>query len=155
MALEIERKFLVVGSSWRSDVVESREMRQGYLSVDPHATVRVRIASAHAHLTVKGITANATRDEFEYEIPVPDAVDMLSRLCVARVEKVRHRVPFSGLLWEIDEFAGLNDGLIVAEVELVDPDQPVDLPSWVGTEVTDDPRFANSNLGLSPYCDWG
>jgi len=154
VALEIERRFLVVGSSWRSQVVDSDEIRQGYLSTDPNATVRVRVANSHARIAVKGMTENATREEFEYEIPLADAFEMLDRLCVARVEKVRHRVPFAGLVWEVDEFAGLNDGLIVAEVELSDPDQPVDLPAWVGIEVTDDARFYNSSLALSPYSSW-
>jgi adenylate cyclase len=154
MALEIERKFLVVGFSWRSETVDSSRMNQGYLCIDPRVTVRVRVEELHAHLTVKGKTEHATRDEFEYEIPRADAVELLNRLCVARVAKVRHRVPFSGLVWEIDEFEELNDGLIVAEIELSHPDQPVDLPTWAGTEVTDDPRYYNSNLARSPYCTW-
>jgi adenylate cyclase len=90
VALEIERKFLVVGSSWRSEIVESHEIRQGYLSIDSSATVRVRVTELHAYLTVKGVTQHATRDEYEYEIPRADAIEMLDRLCRVRVEKVRN-----------------------------------------------------------------
>jgi len=155
MAEEIERKFLVVGEAWRA-LGEPIPLRQGYLSHDPARTVRVRVAGERAWLTVKGPAAGATRREYEYEIPLPDALEMLDGLCRRPVvEKRRLRIPHAGLIWEVDEFLGENAGLIVAEVELTTADQPVVLPEWIGEEVTGDPRYYNSNLLKNPYSRWG
>jgi CYTH domain-containing protein len=155
MAEEIERKFLVAGDEWRRLAVSSQMLRQGYLSTVKERTVRVRIVDDEGFLTVKGITVGTTRAEFEYPIPGDDAAAMLDDLCERPlVEKTRHIVEHEGLTWEVDEFAGVNEGLIVAEVELERSDQEVPLPPWIGAEVTDDPRYFNANLIAHPYSEW-
>ena len=147
MAKEIERKFLVKNTSFvemASDVVR---IRQAYLSRRPESTVRVRLWGDRAFLTVKGVTNGVTRDEWEYAIPVADACDMIARLADGSViDKTRYIVGYAGLVWEIDEFHGAHSGLIVAEVELHSEDQMVELPPFIGAEVTGDPRYYNSNL---------
>jgi len=154
MAKEIERKFLVRGDSWRGQDTGKR-YRQGYLSTVKEHTVRVRTVGDKGFFTVKGITVGATRSEYEYEIPVRDANEMLDRLCERPlVEKTRYRIPHEGLTWEIDEFEGENRGLITAEVELKDEHQAVTLPRWVGQEITGDPRYFNSNLVAKPFTTW-
>ncbi len=153
MGIEIERKFLVRDAAVL-DGIEGVAYRQGYLSLDPERTVRVRRAGDRAFLTIKGRTVGATRAEFEYEIPLDDAEAMF-HLCVAPIiEKVRHRVPHAGRTWEVDVFGGANEGLVVAEVELPSEVAIVVLPPWVGDEVTDDPRYYNANLAGHPYRDW-
>lgn len=153
MAKEIERKFLVTNEDWRSD--DASEYRQGYISLDKERTVRVRMAGNKAYLTVKGLTKGATRREFEYEIPLTDATEMLANLCRRPlIEKQRHKVLYGGLIWEIDEFFGENSGLIVAEVELESEDQPFERPPWLGKEVTGDSRYYNVNLVQKPYANW-
>jgi len=156
MAKEIERKFLVAGDGWRPGA-RGVPYRQGYLGAGANAscTVRARVAGQRAFLTVKGRASGGVRDEYEYPIPVADAKEMLERLCVGgRVEKLRHRVPFAGRTWEVDEFTGENAPLVVAEVELDRIDAEVSLPPWVGLEVTDDPRYTNAALARDPYSRW-
>ncbi len=154
MATEIERKFLVDGDSWRGRGTATT-FRQGYLSTVKERTVRVRAAGDRGTLTVKGITVDATRSEFEYEIPLDDANAMLDDLCERPIiEKVRHVLDVDGTTWEIDEFQGANDGLIVAEVEVERRDQEFTRPDWLGEEVTDDPRYFNANLIDHPYSQW-
>lgn len=127
---------------------------QGYLAGSNQATARVRIAGDIAFLTVKGRVKNLTRQEFEYEIPVADAQAMMD-LCHPRVvEKTRYKIPIEDLIWEVDEFAGQNQGLVLAEVELTSPEQSVPLPDWIGLEVSDDPRYFNSYLAVHPYKTW-
>ncbi len=152
MSTEIERKFLVSGTNWRT--ATGQRISQGYLNRDKHRTVRIRIAGPQAFMTVKGISKGATRAEFEYEIPVEDAEAMLALCDGPLIEKVRHLVVHEGLTWEVDEFLGENAGLIVAEVELVSEDQVVTLPTWVTKEVTTDPRYFNSALATNPYSKW-
>lgn len=153
MAKEIERKFLVTGTDWRKG--SGVRYRQGYLTSNPDCTVRVRVAGRKAMLTVKGLSQGAARDEFEYPIPLKDAEQMLKTLCERPlIEKTRFRIPYRGLVWEVDVFDGDNRGLIVAEVELKDERQPVPAPPWVGREVTDDPRYYNSNLAKKPFRRW-
>jgi CYTH domain-containing protein len=150
MPVEIERKFLVVGDEWRSLARSSQRFCQGYLSLGPGPTVRVRRAGPAAFVTVKGDGLIA-RPEFEYAIPVEDAEAMLTGLChQPLVEKTRHEIWHAGLLWQVDEFGGANDGLVVAEVELAAVDQAVQLPGWVGREVTEDPGYRNSELSRRP-----
>lgn len=152
MGTEIERKFLVTGSAWRDS--EPVSFCQGYLSRDKHRTVRVRIAGDRGVLTIKGLTTGASRPEFEYTIPLDDARDMLKLCDGPIIEKHRRFVPHGGLTWEVDEFFGDNQGLIVAEVELESEDQAIDLPDWVGVEVTADARYYNSSLATTPYKHW-
>ena len=152
MALEIERKFLVTGDEWRK--AEGTVLRQGYLSTHPERTVRVRVEGDKGTLDVKGITRGATRSEYEYDIPTEDAAELL-RLCEPPlIEKVRRRLEHDGLVWEVDEFFGENQGLVVAEVELEHEDRPFTKPVWVGEEVTNDPRFYNANLVANPFTKW-
>jgi adenylate cyclase len=154
MGKEIERKFLVVGEAWRT-LGEGTRYRQGYLSTVKERTVRVRRAGNKGALTVKGVSVGATRKEYEYEIPVADADEMIDQLCEKPiVEKNRYRIPIGDLTWEVDEFLGVNEGLIVAEVELRSEDQPVDKPDWIGAEVTGDPRYFNANLVARPFSTW-
>jgi CYTH domain-containing protein len=153
MAEEIERKFLVEGDEWRT-LGHGEVVRQGYLSTVKERTVRIRMVAEQAWITIKGLTVGATRSEFEYPIPLGDAAQMLELCEQPIIEKTRHVVEAGGLRWEIDEFAGVNRGLIVAEVELDDPDQPIELPDWIGVEVTDDPRYYNANLIAHPYSVW-
>lgn len=153
MGLEIERKFLVRDESWRTGDA-GVEIRQGYLSCDPQRIVRVRTAGQAAFLTVKGAARGAVRLEFEYEIAWADAQDMLALSTGEVVEKTRYRVPFGGLSWEVDEFRGANQGLVVAECELENEDQGINFPPWVGLEVTADHRYANSSLAEHPFANW-
>lgn len=128
---------------------------QGYLNRDKERIVRVRLAGEKAFLTIKGLTEGASRAEFEYEIPVTHAEQLLQLCDGPIIQKVRHTFVYKDLVWEVDEFLGENEGLIVAEVELEREDQSFERPSWVGQEVTEDPRYFNSNLCTNPYCKWG
>ena len=154
MGLEIERKFLVVDDSWRSEVDRSEPLRQGYLSTEASRVVRVRIAGEQGFLTVKGKRVGDRRAEFEYPIPVDDARDLLATLCDGVLEKTRHHVRVDGVLFEVDEFAGDNRGLIVAEVELPAVDAPFPRPPWLGREVSTLARYYNVNLIAHPYRQW-
>jgi adenylate cyclase len=154
MPLEIERKFLVIHDGWcRPD--RGVRYRQGYLSTDPGRSVRIRSAAGKGVITIKGMTANRTRPEYEYTIPLEDAEELLDTLCLRPlIEKTRYVVEDAGMRWEVDEFEGENAGLIIAEVELAAADQPIHLPDWVGEEVTDDPRYYNASLIAHPYSTW-
>jgi len=156
VAIEIERKFLVKGEGWCSGVSVSRRIRQFYLCNDKAASIRVRIADGRlAWLTIKSAAAGLSRLEFEYPIPIEDA-DAMSALAQGHVvEKIRHLVPLGGICWEVDVFAGENCGLVVAEVELSSEEQAIELPDWIGSEVTDDPRYQNASLAWCPYERWG
>lgn len=154
MACEIERKFLVVSPAWRGQD-EGVSIRQGYLSIDPARTVRVRLAGETAFLTIKGLAEGIVRPEFEYPIPTADAHALLELCPHPVVEKTRHEVPHAGKIWQVDEFHGANRGLVLAEIELESADEAVELPSWVGTEVTGDPRYQNSSLSVRPFASWG
>ncbi len=155
MPVEIERKFLVRDDSWRRQVDSATEIRQGYLCLDPERSVRARLSGGRGTLTIKGRSRGATRDEYEYAIPAEEAWELLERLCVRPLlEKTRHRIRVGELLWEVDEFAGDNAGLVVAEVELENAEQEVALPDWVGSEVTGDPRYLNVNLVARPFSRW-
>ena len=154
MPVEIERKFLVTGDSWRV-AGDATRYRQGYLSVNPCCSVRVRVNHDQAYLTIKGKTVNATRAEYEYPVPVTHANELLDTLCERPIiEKVRYRVEYQGLVWEIDEFEGENSGLLIAEVELESEGQVIERPDWVGDEVTGDPRYYNASLVTYPYSQW-
>lgn len=156
MAIEIERKFLVADTSahavWRQ--APGVAYRQGYLNRDKTRTVRVRIADGAAFLTIKGVSVGATRAEFEYPIPVADAQAMLLLCDGPLIEKTRHVLMYQGTRWEIDDFAGDNAGLVVAEVELQSETQGFAKPDWLGAEVTQDARYFNSNLSSRPFNGW-
>ena len=154
MGVEIERKFLLTNEGWRGQGHPTL-MRQGYLVADPVRTVRVRIEGERAVITIKGKSTGASRGEWEYEIPVPDATELLDGLCEQpQVEKIRHRIAHAGHTWEVDEFLGLNAGLVVAEIELGAEDEAFEKPDWIGAEVTGDKRYYNSSLIRMPYSRW-
>ncbi|WP_305044258.1 CYTH domain-containing protein [Geoalkalibacter sp.] len=155
MGVEIERKFLLRNHDWQNAVIGKTRLRQGFLSTDPERTLRVRLADGQGTLTIKGLTRGARRVEFEYPIPAEDAARLLDELCLKPlIEKIRHAVPYAGMLWEIDVFSGDNAGLVVAEIELGDEGQVFELPPWVGEEVTGDPRYYNANLIRRPFSAW-
>jgi len=154
MAHEIERKFLVDVAAWKP-VAAGTLFRQGYLSSQKERVVRVRIEGTVAKLTIKGATQGVTRVELEYPIPLADAELMLGTLCEQPlIEKTRHKEPHGGKLWEIDVFHGDNEGLVMAELELTSEDETYETPAWVVREVSDDPRYYNSNLIAAPYKSW-
>lgn len=153
-SFEIERKFLVTGDGWRDGATAER-LRQGYLCHGDTATFRVRVANDRACLTIKGPTAGLTRTEDEYPMDVMEAEALLEHVCESGiVDKTRHRLRHADHTWEIDEYHGDNEGLVVAEVELSAEDEDVALPDWVGDEVSHDPRYRNSSLAQLPYRDW-
>lgn len=155
MAIEIERKFLVVSDAWRPLVKTRRHIRQAYLSNSQSNTTRIRIIDdTKALLTIKSAYRGLTREEFEYEVPVTDALEMLHLRHSGIIDKVRNAIPFEGFTWELDVFAGDNEGLIIAEVELSDETQNPKRPDWIGQEVTGDLRYQNSQLAAVPYSTW-
>ncbi|MGQ0618845.1 MAG: CYTH domain-containing protein [Panacagrimonas sp.] len=155
MALEIERKFLLAHQGWRMEVARSVAFRQGYLSGgDGRASVRVRLEGEQARLNIKAAVLGRARAEYEYDIAPADAIEMLETLCVGRVDKARHYVEREGFTWEIDEFHGDNQGLVVAEIELEGENQEFPRPDWLGREVTDERRYYNHSLALHPYRSW-
>jgi adenylate cyclase len=154
MATEIERKYLIKGDAWRG-LSQGSAYRQGYIPTQDKVTVRVRVVGEKGYLTIKGPTIQCSRLEFEYSIPIKDAQEMLETLCERPfIEKIRYKIEFEGLIWEIDEFEGVNKGLILAEVELGDENQEIELPSWIGQEVSHDSRYFNSNLVKHPFSKW-
>lgn len=153
MALEIERKFLVDAEKWQANIPGTR-LCQAYLSIDPNPTVRVRIDGEKAFLTIKGRTETISRPEFEYEIPVADAQEMLKLAISNPVEKIRYEVMYEGFLWEVDVFSGKNEGLIMAEIELESEDQAFARPDWILNEVSADRRYYNSYLSEHPFQEW-
>ena len=154
MATEIEKKFLIQNDDWRG-IVEGKAYAQGYLSTETNQTVRVRTIGTIGFLTIKSKTIGETRLEFEYEIPIEDANEMLEELCgKPLISKIRYKIPFEGFVWEVDEFSGENDGLIFAEIELHHEGETFDKPHWIGDEVTGDPRYYNSNLIKNPFKNW-
>ena len=154
MGVEIERKFLVGGDQWRHQVAGSSTLRQGYLSTGAGTTVRVRSDGVTAWLTIKGKSEGIRRAEFEYAIPTADAAEIMTLCGSLVVEKVRYRILQGAHVWEVDEFAGRNAGLVTAEIELTTPEDKFQRPEWLGSEVSDDPRYLNANLALNPFQDW-
>ena len=154
MGIEIERKFLVKDETWRT-LARGKKYLQGYLSSNKDRTVRIRTIGNKGYLTIKGIAKGAVRVEYEYEIPAAEARAMLNDLCEKPlIEKIRYKIEYYGLVWEVDEFHGENQGLIIAEVELEFKDQKFEKPEWIGAEVTGDSKYFNSNLIHYPYNQW-
>jgi len=155
MAFEIERKFLVDHTKWAElPKPAGKRYRQGYLNDEPGRTIRVRVAGDTGYITIKGPVVKTTRHEFEYEIPSAEASEILKLFSPAQVEKVRYRILFNQKTWEVDVFGGENEGLILAEIELSHAEEPFAIPSWIGPEVTEDPRYYNSQLASNPYKKW-
>ena len=154
MPREIERKFLLKSDAWRSQVLESRQMSQGYLASGGNASIRVRIAGDEAWLNIKAGGFVASRQEYEYPLPLDEARELLALAEGPLVEKTRHYVEQGALTWEIDEFHGDNSGLVVAELELDSEDADFARPSWLGIEVTELRRYYNVCLVTHPYRAW-
>ena len=154
MGLEIERKFLLNDDSWKQSCDEGINIKQGYLSSVPERTVRVRSKGEKGIITIKGKTEGVSRLEFEYEIPLSEASELMKLCEKPIIEKTRYNLCQGKLTWEIDVFEGDNLGLIIAEIELQEEQQAFDIPEWVGKEVSDDIHYYNSNLIKHPYNSW-
>lgn len=155
MATEIERKFLIRDDSWRALSSHKLNIIQGYLANTDNGSIRIRVSGDEANLNIKSMTLGVTRKEYDYPIPVHDARSMLEELCMKPlIEKTRHYVEYNGHTWEIDEFHGDNAGLILAELEVEHEDETFDPPPWLGTEVSNDPRYYNVCLVEHPYSQW-
>lgn len=155
MGKEIERKYLVNHNLWQNMQKPKGEFyRQGYLLTDPNKTIRVRQTTGKGSLTIKGLSVGATRPEFEYEIPVEDAKELLDKFSISELTKTRYKIIFENKVWEVDEFSGDNIGLIVAEIELTSEDESLVIPAWIDKEVTGQEKYYNSNLTLEPYKNW-
>jgi adenylate cyclase len=156
MGKEIERKFLIDQQKWDNlNKPEGKLFRQGYLLTDKDKTIRVRATESKGFLTIKGKTIGATRMEFEYEIPLAEATELLDNFAISELSKTRYEITMGGKLWEVDVFSGENEGLIVAEIELESEDENFDLPDWVSNEVTEEEKYYNSNLTVKPFKNWG
>lgn len=154
MGIEIERKFKVTNKQWKKGAT-GVFYRQGYLNHDKNSTVRIRVAGSKSFLTIKGASTGASRLEFEYDVPKADAETMLDNLCKQPIiEKTRYKIEYAGKLWEVDEFTGDNEGLIIAEIELSSEDEHFESPPWVGDEVTGETRYYNANLLENPFKNW-
>ena len=148
MGMEIERKYLVIDDVYRQMAREQSEIKQGFLSRDPDRTVRVRVRDDKGYITIKGRGEGAAHPEFEYEVPLEDALQMMELCEPPVIEKTRHIVLHDGNRWEVDEFHGDLQGLVIAELEVPAEDYSFELPPFVGEEVTGNPRYYNSQLGL-------
>ncbi|MET0010640.1 MAG: CYTH domain-containing protein [Candidatus Thiodiazotropha sp. 6PLUC9] len=155
MALEIERKFLVINDKWKDSVVSQAVLKQGYLATTSKASVRVRVDGDVANINIKGSTVSISRREYEYPIPMQDAEELLQHLVAgAAIDKVRYKVKCGDHIWDLDLFQGANNGLVIAEVELSDEDESFEMPAWAGEEVSGDTRYYNASLVKHPFCDW-
>jgi len=154
MGFEIERKFLVKTDEYKK-LGTGEKYVQGYLSRQKERVVRIRRAGEEAFMTIKGITKGATRLEYEYEIPADEADEILKKLCEhPLIEKTRYKIRVDHDLWEVDEFHGFNEGLVIAEIELLEEDDEFSKPKWLGAEITLDSRYYNSNLITKPFRTW-
>lgn len=155
MATEIERKYLLKDSSWKELADKGTHYSQGYLVGSKNASVRVRIEGERSFINIKSATIGITRQEFEYEVPLDDAKEMLETLCEKPlIDKVRYLIKIEAHVWEIDVFLGDNEGLVVAEIELKHKDESFMKPDWLGKEVSDDERYYNICLVKKPFKDW-
>ncbi len=155
MATEIEHKFLIINHDWRKDADEGITMVQGYMGSNEKSSIRIRINGDSANLNIKSKTIGIQRSEFDYPLPVDEAKEILESLCDRPfIEKTRFHVMHDEHEWEIDVFAGVNEGLIVAELELNSVDEQFTRPDWLGEDVSEDPRYYNICLVTHPYKDW-
>ncbi len=155
MGIEIERKFLVINDNWRNSVTKSSHYTQGYFATNDECSIRIRISDDKAELNIKSATLGISRSEYNYSIPMVDAEEILNKLCIRPlIEKTRFHVEHENHLWEIDEFTGENEGLVVAEIELDSADTTFSKPEWAGDEVSDDVRYYNVCLVKNPFTTW-
>ncbi len=154
MAKEIERKFLVLNDDYKKGS-EGILYKQGFLNTHKERVVRIRLVGKKGYLTVKGLTSNISRCEYEYEIPFDEAEHMLNEICEKPIIiKKRYKIPRESFVWEVDEFLEDNKGLVIAEIELEHEGQEFPIPSWLGKEVSGDPKYYNANLVRFPYLKW-
>lgn len=154
MGQEIEKKFLISNDNWR-ELGTGEVYCQGYLSSEKGRTVRIRTIGERGILTIKGPNVDGAKLEYEYDIPISDALEMLETLChKPLIKKTRYKIRYHDFIWEVDEFSGENEGLLFAEIELESLDQTFDKPDWIGREVTDDSRYYNANLVNNPFSNW-
>jgi len=154
VAIETERKYLV-RTCLLPPLGDGKQIVQAYLHVSKQVTIRARIEGESAYITVKGFQDKLSRPEFEYPVPIDDAIFMINSMSpYPIIRKIRREIFCHGKCWQLDEFQEMNAGLWIAEIELTDPDEPVELPPWVSDEVTGDPRYLNSGLSINPYCNW-
>lgn len=156
MAIETERKFLVLSDCYKTEAESSSRIAQGYIGTVPGRTVRIRIRGDRGYITIKGNSTpdGLSRYEWEKEIPLSEAEELMALCQKGIIEKTRFLVPFGGHVFEVDEFYGDNEGLTLAEIELGSPDELFERPSWLGKEVTGDARYYNKMLGVKPFKDW-
>jgi CYTH domain-containing protein len=155
MGIEIERKFLVHKAIWNKvSKGKGAYLKQGYIVTDPTKTIRVRIADEQGYLTIKGKSTGIARQEFEYEIPKHEASELLQNFTTSSLEKIRYRLQYLGKTWEVDEFLDLNEGLIVAEIELESENEKFEIPEWIDKEVSGDKKYYNSYLSQFPFKSW-
>ena len=155
MPIEIERKYLVDFSKWiHLNKPKGAFFKQGYLFADPNKTIRIRLTEESGYLTIKGLSVGASRPEFEYEIPMQEAKELLDNFATSCLTKTRYKMPFKNKIWEVDVFHEENEGLIVAEIELQHESEAFDIPDWIGEEVTGHKRYYNSNISIHPFKNW-
>lgn len=154
MSVEIERRFLLKNDSWRTEAAAPKTLQQGYMKVDKECSIRVRIVGTQAWLTVKGYISDASRSEFEYEIPLAHAETMMATMCPFKLEKHRYEIEYGGFTFEIDEYFGDNAPLVVAEIELPSENTVFEKPGWLGEEITSDSQYTNAYLSKYPYSSW-
>lgn len=155
MPTEIERKFLVDHTKWEQVVKPKGNLyKQGYILSEETRTVRIRVTDTAAYITLKGASTGISRSEYEYTIPVAEGNEILQNFATSAIEKIRYNIDYAGHLWEVDVFSGVNNGLIVAEIELDSEDEVFKKPEWIGEEVSHDSRYTNASLSVNPYKDW-
>ncbi|MEO5643408.1 MAG: CYTH domain-containing protein [Bacteroidia bacterium] len=155
MIIEIEHKYLVKAERWKQVTpFKIVPIRQAYLSKDPEKTIRIRVAGDKGFITIKGKSVGASRPEYEYEIPLAEAEELIKNFCNNLIEKTRHYVLYENKTWEVDIFEGLNSGLIIAEIELNAENEEYSKPDWIDHDVTTDKKYANSNLTVNPFTTW-
>jgi adenylate cyclase len=155
MALEIERKYLVINDNWEDGVRSQTVIKQGYLATTSKASVRVRVEGEEANINIKGSNVGISRREYEYPIPLEEGEELLEHLVTDTViDKIRYKVKCGAHVWDLDLFQGANQGLVIAEVELSHEDEAFEMPEWVGEEVSGERRYYNASLVKHPYCDW-
>jgi adenylate cyclase len=155
MGIEIERKFLVDHDKWKQLAKpKGTHFRQGYVLSDDNRTIRIRVTDKHGYITFKGASSGISRPEFEYEIPIEEGLELLKGFALSEIEKVRYCIEYDGKVWEVDEFAGDNSGLIMAEIELTHEEEIFKKPYWATAEVSDDERYYNAYLSTHPFKNW-
>jgi adenylate cyclase len=155
MGKEIEKKYLIDHKKWQNTEKPKGEFyRQGYLLAESNKTIRVRLTEKSGFLTIKGKMIGITTPEYEYAIPIDEAKELLDTLCTSELSKIRYKLKYRDKLWEIDEFLGNNEGLIVAEIELKSEDEKYDLPDFILQEVTGEKRYYNAQLSVNPFKNW-